>query len=166
MAREIGQIKAYSCARNERIVLYFILSVYFEKKMKKDRWYGYIRVHEFEGRNYVTLDMPREEHEASMFFIFDWLLKTWLGKKVIIDIREAIELEPSEENEIAERKSLIDKKITPDTQYDEIKEFLQKINEQTQPKSFRGKLQESIVDNFLGYIISIIIGFFLGLLVL
>lgn len=134
--------------------------------MKKDRWYGYIRVHEFGGRNYVTLDMPREEQEPSMYFILDWLMKPWLGKKVIMDIREAVELPPQEENIIPKFKSQFDRQITPETQFDEIKGKLNKIDEQTQPKSNWEKLQESILDNLLGHFISIILGFFIGVLLL
>jgi len=64
--------------------------------MKKDKWYGKISVHEFDGKYYITLDMPRDPDEAQMFFIIEWLLKPWVGKKVKIDISEVDELPPRE----------------------------------------------------------------------
>ena len=57
-------------------------------RKKKEQLKGKISIHEFEGNYFITLDMHREPGKAEMFFIFEWLLRPWIGRNVIIDIRE------------------------------------------------------------------------------
>jgi len=72
--------------------------------MKKDQWYGKVSVHEYNGQYHFSLDMPRKEEEAEMFFIIDWLLQPWYGKNVKIIIQEVDKFPVKKEKKLEKNK--------------------------------------------------------------